>query len=71
MNNENFELVGIIGEQRYPVYCQIEDQGQVNQYKSGPKTIPVLFKDLPLGTRLYLKVEDEQRVKKTLQTIRS
>lgn len=59
MNNENFEIVGIISEQRYPVYYQIEGQEWVAQHRSGPKTVPVLFKDLPLGTRLYLKVEDE------------
>ena len=56
MNNENFELVGIISEQRYPVYYQIEGQEWVSQHRLGPKTVPVLFKDLPLGTQLYLKV---------------
>ena len=68
MNNENFELIGIIGTEKFPEFIRLSN-GHTHQ--SDERTVPILFKNLPLGTRLYLKVEDEQRVKKTLQTIGS
>lgn len=53
--NEQFEMVGVIGTEKFPVFGQVWDGRQVHQNFSNERTVPMMFKQLPAGTELFIK----------------
>jgi xanthosine utilization system XapX-like protein len=53
--NEQFEMVGVIGTEKFPVFNQVWDGRQVHHSHSNERIVPMMFKDLPPGTELFIK----------------
>lgn len=53
--NEQFEMIGVIGTENFPILAQVWDGQQVHQNFITERNVPMLFKDLPLGTQLFIK----------------
>ena len=51
-----FELAGVISEENFPLIRQYFDGRTVHTDSSQKRKTPTLFKDLPPGTELYIKV---------------
>lgn len=50
-----YELVGVIGEENYPVSSQTMVDGKLYSGTSEERKVPMVFKDLPVGTQLFIK----------------
>jgi hypothetical protein len=60
--NEQYELVGTVGQDAFDVYGNyIDANNKCISFKAqNPRKSTMLFKDLPLGTELFIKVKNVQ-----------
>ena len=58
--NEEFEIAGVIGTEKFPLVRQLSNGHTVHTEQSDERTVPMMFKNLPAGTQLFIKkVKDE------------
>lgn len=51
-----YELAGVIGTEKFPVHTNFYDGKNCHQQLSNERIVPMLFKTLPPGTQLFIKV---------------
>lgn len=52
---EELEMVGVIGTENFTKLNQVWDGRQVHSNMTDERIVPMLFKNLPVGTQLYIK----------------
>jgi len=59
--NEEFEIAGVIGTEKFLHVKRLWDGHTIHTDQSDERTVPMMFKNLPAGTQLFIKkVKDEQ-----------
>ena len=53
--NEELEMIGVIGTEKFKQITQMWDGRQVHSNMSEERIVPMLFKNLPVGTQLFIK----------------
>jgi hypothetical protein len=53
--NEELEMIGVIGTEKFTKITQMWDGRQVHGNTSEERIVPMLFKNLPVGTQLFIK----------------
>ena len=53
--NEELEMIGVIGTEKFKKTTQMWDGRQVHSNMSEERIVPMLFKNLPVGTQLFIK----------------
>ena len=53
--NEEYELAGVIGTEKFPQIMQYFSNGQHQSHQTDERIAPILFKNLPVGTQLFIK----------------
>ena len=59
--NEKFEIAGVIGTEKFPRVRQLWDGHTVYTDQSDERTVPMMFKNLPAGTQLFIKKPKDER----------
>lgn len=55
MMNEELELVGVIGIDKFPLLIYLWDGRQAHSNMTDERIAPIMFKNLPVGTQLFVK----------------
>lgn len=55
MNNEEFEIAGVIGTEKFPEVIRLSNGHTTYTNQSDERTVPMMFKNLPAGTQLFIK----------------
>lgn len=53
--NEEYELAGVIGTEKFPLIVHHFSNNQHQSHQTDERIAPVLFKNLPVGTQLFIK----------------
>lgn len=53
--NEELELVGVIGIDKFPLLTHLWDGQRALSNMTDERIVPMMFKNLPVGTQLFVK----------------
>jgi xanthosine utilization system XapX-like protein len=56
---EQYEQVGVVGTETFPLVRQYWDGQTVHSTLSNERIVPMLFKNLNPGTKIYIKVDGD------------
>ena len=59
--NEEFEIAGVIGTEKFPEFTRLSNGHTVYTNQSDKRTVPMMFKNLPAGTQLFIKKAKDER----------
>ena len=65
-NTKDYELVGVMTEESFPILKQYVVAGNPISKWSDRRITPLMFKELPPGTELFIKVNAIRTDKETL-----